>query len=88
MARKLPYTGERDFQEEVWSKRKELPNIYSQSLRDLVDFCLNTDPDCRPNIEQILRYPLVRAELLNILKDLVPMTYNFSTAMTAHQMLE
>jgi hypothetical protein len=36
----------------------------------------------------MLRYPLVRAELDNILKDLVPLTYDFSTAMSAHLMLE
>jgi serine/threonine protein kinase len=65
-----------------------LSEEYSQSLRDLVDKCLNTDPEIRINIEQILRYPPVRAELDNILKDLVPLTYNYSTAMRAHMVLE
>jgi len=57
-------------------------------LRDLVDYCLNTDPDNRPTIEQILRYPIVRAELDNILKDLVTLTYDYPTAMSAHLVLE
>jgi serine/threonine protein kinase len=65
-----------------------LSENYSQSLRDLVDKCLNTDPDSRPTIEQVLRYPLVRAELTNILNDFVPLTYNYPTAMTAHFVLE
>jgi serine/threonine protein kinase len=61
---------------------------YSQSLRDLVDKCLNTDPESRPNIEEVLRYPLVRTELDNILNDLVPLTYDYSTAMSTHLVLE
>jgi hypothetical protein len=42
----------------------------------------------RPSIEQILRYPIVRAELNNILNDFVPLTYDYPTAMTAHLVLE
>jgi hypothetical protein len=42
----------------------------------------------RPSIEQILRYPIVRAELDNILSDFVPLTYDYPTAMTAHLVLE
>ena len=61
---------------------------YSQSLRDLVDKCLNTDPESRPNIEEVLRYSLVRTELENILNDLLPLTYDYSTAMSAHLVLE
>jgi serine/threonine protein kinase len=64
--------------------REKLSENYSQSLRDLVDKCLNTDPDSRPTIEQVLRYPLVRAELTNILSDFLPLTYDYPTAMTAH----
>jgi serine/threonine protein kinase len=65
-----------------------LSENYSQSLRDLVDKCLNTDPDKRPTIEQVLRHPLVRAELTNILNDFLPLTYNYPTAMSAHHVLE
>jgi hypothetical protein len=42
----------------------------------------------RPSIEQILRYPIVRAELNNILNDFLPLTYDYPTAMTAHLVLE
>ena len=61
---------------------------YSQSLRDLVDKCLITDPETRPNIEKILRYPLIKAELGNIMNDLLSLTYDYPTAMTAHLLLE
>ena len=91
MSRKLPYTGEdsHEVNMAIWSKpREELPKAYSQSIKKLVDFCLNTDPESRLNIEQILRYPLVRAELENILNNLLPLTYNYSTAMSAHLVLE
>jgi hypothetical protein len=53
---------------EIWVKRREaLSENYSQSLRDLVEFLLNSDQESDPNIEKVLRYPLVRAELGNIL---------------------
>ena len=42
----------------------------------------------RPTIEQVLRYPLIKQELGNILKDLLPLTYDYSTAMSAHLILE
>jgi hypothetical protein len=42
----------------------------------------------RPNIEQVLRHPLVRAELDNILKDFIPLTYNYPTAISTHLVLE
>jgi serine/threonine protein kinase len=63
MARKLPYIGDDNHEVNmaIWTKpREKLSNNYSRSLKDLVDFCLDTDPDSRPNIEKILRYPLVR----------------------------
>jgi serine/threonine protein kinase len=91
MGRRLPYIEGDDHEVNmaIWTKpREKLSNIYSQSLRDLVDLLLNTDPETRLNVEQVLRYPLIRAELDNILNDLVPLTYNYSTAMTAHLVLE
>ncbi len=91
MAKKEPYIEDSNdkLKIAIFSKtRDELSESYSQTLRDLVDKCLNTDPDARPNIEQILRYPIVRAELDNILKDLLPLTYNYPTAMSAHLVLE
>jgi hypothetical protein len=91
MGRRLPYIGGDDHEVNmaIWTKpREKLSENYSQSLRDLVNLLLNTDPETRPNIERVLRYPLVRAELDNILNDLVPLTYNYPTAMTAQLVLE
>ena len=70
------------------NQRDKLSEDYSQSLRDLVDYCLTLDQGNRPNIEKILRYPNIRRELRNILKDLIPLTYNYPTAMSAHLVLE
>jgi serine/threonine protein kinase len=92
MARKEPYNEKTNDQLmlAIFSKKREKLSVeYSENLRDLVDKCLNTDPESRINIEQILRYPPIRAELDNILKDLVPLTYNYSTATTStHLVLE
>jgi hypothetical protein len=65
-----------------------LPEYYSQSIRDLVDYCLILDQTMRPNIEKVLRYPIVRAELDHILKDLIPLTYEYPTALSTHLVLE
>jgi len=40
--------------------------------------------ESRPTIEQVLRQPIVRAELESIMKDFIPLTYNYGTAGTAH----
>jgi serine/threonine protein kinase len=69
-------------------KREKLSDNYSQSLRDLVDKCLNTDPVTRPTIEQLLRNPLFKAELSNILNEFLPLTYEYATALTTHLLLE
>ena len=65
-----------------------MPNIYSQQLRDLVDICLIVDQTSRPDIEKILRYPIVRNELDNILNDMIPLTKDYSTAVVVHKILE
>jgi serine/threonine protein kinase len=91
MARKEPYIEKTNEQLKlaIFSKtREKLSENYSQSLKDLVDKCLNTDPESRPNIEQVLRYPLIRAELDNILNDLIPLTFEYSTAVSAHPVLK
>jgi serine/threonine protein kinase len=91
MGRKEPYIEKTNEQLKlaIFSKtREKLSENYSQSLKDLVDKCLNTDPESRPNIEQVLRYPLIRAELANILNDLIPLTYEYPTAVSAHPVLE
>lgn len=70
------------------NQRETLSETYSQGLRDLVDYCLTLDQNFRPNIEKILRFPLVRAELDIILIDLIPLTYNYPTSLGAHLVLE
>jgi serine/threonine protein kinase len=62
MAKKIPYDEDTidKLKLAIFNKpREELSNYYSKSLRDLVDKCLVTDPEIRPTIEQILRYPLI-----------------------------
>jgi hypothetical protein len=49
---------------------------------------LTVDEEKRPNIEHVLRYPIVRAELDKILKDFIPITYEYPTASGAHRVLE
>ena len=65
-----------------------MPEYYSKALRDLVDYLLTVAQDSRPNIEQVLRQPIVRAELERIVKDFIPLTFNYFTAITAHKVLE
>ena len=54
----------------------------------MVDYCLILDQTKRPNIEKILRYPIVRAELDHILEDFIPLTYEYPTALSTHLVLE
>jgi hypothetical protein len=49
---------------------------------------LTVDKRKDPTIYQLLRQPLVRAELDEILNDLVYLTFDFSTAPIAHKVLE
>jgi serine/threonine protein kinase len=91
MAKKEPYTqiGILKRIEAIKNNEREsLSLTYSKELRELVDLCLTLDQINRPNIEKILRYPLIRAELDNIFNDLIPLTYNYSTALSAHLVLE
>jgi hypothetical protein len=50
----------------------------------LLDDLLTADPD----IEKALREPIVRAELDKILNYFIPLTYVYSTAVSAHKVLE
>lgn len=78
MAKKLPFPQISHFKRAdaiINNKRENFPDYYSKSLRDLVDFCLTLDKSRRPNIEKILQYPIVSAELDNILNDFLPLTY-------------
>ncbi len=91
MAKKEPFTqiGVLKRSEAIRNNsRQKLSLTYSRSLRDLVDFCLTLNPMNRPSIEKVLRYPIVRTELNNILRDFLPLTYKYPTATSAHLMLE
>lgn len=66
------------------NQREKLSEYYSKELREFVDYCLNLDLVKRPNIEKVLRYPIVRGELDNILNDFLPLTYNYKTASIGH----
>ena len=65
-----------------------MPEYYSKALRDLVDYLLTVVQDSRPTIEQVLRQPIVKAELEKIVEDFIPLTFNYATAVTAHKVLE
>ena len=69
-------------------QRDLLPQNYSKDLRDLVDYLLTFKQDKRPTIIQVLKQPIVRAELDNMLNDLKPLTYKYITAKSTHKILE
>jgi hypothetical protein len=70
------------------SQRDKLSDYYSKPLRDLVDYIIIYLDEKRPTIEQILLQTIVRAELNKILEDFITLTFDFSTAPSAHQVLE
>jgi serine/threonine protein kinase len=91
MAKKEPYTqiGILKRIEAIKNNEREsLSMTYSKELRELVDLCLTLDQINRPNIEKILRYPLIRVELDKIFNYMIPLTYNYPTALSAHLVLE
>jgi hypothetical protein len=49
---------------------------------------LVVDQNKRPTIEQVLRLPIVRVELENILNDFIPLALKKSTGQSAHKVLE
>jgi hypothetical protein len=65
-----------------------MSEIYSEEIRDLVDFMHKRNKESLPNIEKLLRKPIIRRELDNILNDFVPLTYDYLTAMDTHLLLE
>jgi hypothetical protein len=48
---------------------------------------LNVDQDARPTIEKVLRQPIVRQELRNIMNDFMALISDYSTADIAHKVL-
>jgi hypothetical protein len=65
-----------------------LPWNYSKDLKNLVDKLLIFDLNKRPTINKVLCQPIIRAELNNILTDLLRLTYEYSTSNGAHKILE
>ena len=48
---------------------EEIPKIYSDDMRKLIKKMLNKDPQKRPNINKIVRYPLIEERAKVILGD-------------------
>ena len=44
----------------IVGKYPEIPSHFSQDVKFVLQALLNTDPDKRPNINQILKYPIIR----------------------------
>jgi hypothetical protein len=51
-----------------------LPNKYSQDLRNLVNLILTAGQANTPTISQVLKTPIIFAELNNIIQTFLPMT--------------
>lgn len=56
------------------NNRAPLPNKFSQQLRDLVDFILTRGKTNTPDINQVLKTPIIFAELNSIIKSFLPLT--------------
>ncbi|EGR34335.1 protein kinase domain protein [Ichthyophthirius multifiliis] len=56
---------------------KPIPGIYSNDLKNLVSIMLQTKPEKRPSIQQILQQPIIRNRIKNFLSESIKM-YEFS----------
>jgi serine/threonine protein kinase len=54
--------------------RKPLPTNYSVGLIEIVDKLLTLEQSNRPNIMQVLQFPLIKAEIDKIMSDFIPLT--------------
>ena len=91
MAGKLPYEQFSDSKREAAIRnndRQPLPTIYSAELRGLADKLLEPDQSKRPLMEEVLREPIVRAELNKIMNDFIELTKSYETSEQAHMFLE
>lgn len=50
-----------------------IPSTYSKDLKNLVNMMLNVDPSKRPNINEILKTPIIQTRIKNFLNE---MEYN------------
>lgn len=55
-------------------RSRPLPNTFSQELRDLVNLILTRGQDNSPTINQVLKTPIIFAELSNIIQSFLPLT--------------
>lgn len=54
-----------------------LPEVYSQELKELLDFMLRKDPATRPTIFQLVSHPLISVRLENHLSDSIRKTQRY-----------
>ena len=59
--------------------RKPLPTSYSVGLIEIVDKLLTLEQTNRPNIMQVLQFPLINAEIDKIMSDFIPLTEGTSS---------
>ena len=50
----------------IQSKQKDIPDIYSKDIKDIVKGMLRKEPHKRPNIKQVLRHPKIEGTLSKI----------------------
>ena len=51
------------------SKYKEIPDIYSKNVRDIIHGMLKKEPERRPNIRQIMKHPAVDKALAKVVSE-------------------
>ena len=44
-------------------------NVYSDELKDLIDLLLTKNPEQRPSIQELIKLPIIRDALDNLLKE-------------------
>jgi serine/threonine protein kinase len=77
MALELPYwqiLDEERVKAILNNDRKPLPTSYSDELIEIVDKLLTLEQSDRPNIIQVLQFPLIKAEIDKIMSDFIPLT--------------
>ena len=77
MALELPFgqIKDEDRVEAIFNNdRKPLSTSYSVGLIEIVDKLLTLEQSDRPNIIQVLQFPLIKAEIDKIMSDFIPLT--------------
>lgn len=47
-----------------------IPDKYSKELKNLISLCLNVDPNKRPSVKEILKYPLIASRINKFLSEI------------------